>query len=156
VNDTSGGDLLQNKFVGVYDEVDLITYHGELVIQPSPKLSISLDGKYFDYTMLAELKPWHKPDFRIGLDAAYIFNKKLTVQGGFNVIGNRWVKNTYLTEGMEKLKPFVDLNLKVNYSYSKALTIFADLYNIADRSYMIWNQYPAQRFNFIFGLSYKL
>jgi hypothetical protein len=156
VNDTSGGDLLQNKFVGVYDEVDLITYHGQLVIQPSDKLNISLDGKYFDYSMLAEEKPWHKPDFRIDLDASYRFGKNFEVQGGFNFIGNRWIKNYYLPEGKEKLKPFADLNLKVNYNYSKALTIFANLYNMADRSYLIWSQYPAQRFNFLFGLSYKL
>jgi hypothetical protein len=156
VNDTSAGDLLQNKFVGVYDEVDLITYHGQLVIQPSQKLDISLDGKYFDYSMLAEAKPWHKPDYRIALEASYLFGKKLTVQGGLTFIGNRWIKNYYLPEGKEKLKPFGDLNLKVNYNFSKALTIFADLYNMADRSYMIWSQYPAQRFNFMFGLSYKL
>jgi hypothetical protein len=156
VNDTSAGNLLQNQFVGVYDEVDLITYHGQLVIQPSQKLDISLDGKYYDYSMLAENKPWHKPDFKIGLEASYLFGKNLTILGGFNVIGNRWIKNIYLPEGKEKLKPFADLNLKVNYNYSKALSIFADLYNLADNSYMIWSQYPSQRFNFIFGLSYKL
>jgi hypothetical protein len=156
VNDTSGGDLLQNKFTGVYDEVDLVTYHGQLVIQPSQKLDISLDGKYFDYTMLAQEKPWHKPDFRIAMEASYLFGKNFTVQGGLTFIGNRWIKNYYLAEGKEKLKPYGDLNLKLNYNYSKALTIFADLYNMADKSYSIWNQYPAQRFNFIFGLSYKL
>ncbi len=105
---------------------------------------------------LPRKNPGIKPDFRIGLDASYLFGKKLIVQGGFNFIGNRWIKDIYLPEGMEKLKPFADLNLKVNYNYSKALTIFADLYNMADKSYLIWNQYPAQRFNFIFGLSYKL
>jgi outer membrane receptor protein involved in Fe transport len=106
--------------------------------------------------MLAEAKPWHQPDFKIGLEASYLFGKNLTLQGGFNFIGNRWIKNIYLPEGKEKLKPFADLNLKVNYNYSKALSIFADLYNLANNSYMIWSQYPAQRFNFMFGLSYKL
>jgi len=156
VNDTSGGDLLQNKFTGVLDEVDLITYHGQLVIQPSQKFDISLDGKYFKYTMLDQEEPWHKPDFKISMEASYLFGKNFTVQGGFTVIGNRWIKNVYLPEGKEKLKPVADLNLKVNYHYSKALTIFAELYNLADRSYLIWSQYPAQRFNFLFGLSYKL
>ena len=57
---------------------------------------------------------------------------------------------------MEKIKPVADLNLKVNYNYSKALTYLPTCIILADRSYLIWNQYPSQRFNFMFGLSYKL
>ena len=41
VNDTvtrSCYCLLQNQFTAVYDDVDLITYHGQLVFQPSEKL----------------------------------------------------------------------------------------------------------------------
>lgn len=147
---------LQNQFASVYDEVDLITYHGQLSVQPSPSFNISLDAKYFDYNMLDQKKPWHKPDFRIGLDAVSQLGKKFTLGAGFTVIGNRWVKRSLSPEGMEKIKPVADINLKLNYNYSKALTIFTDIYNIADRSYLIWDQYPSHRFNFIIGLSYKL
>jgi hypothetical protein len=147
---------LQNQFTAEYDEVDLITYHGQVVVQPSPSFNVSLDAKYFDYNMLDQDKPWHKPDFRIGLDAVSQLGKKFTLGAGFTVIGTRWVKNSKLPEGTDKIKPVADINLKLNYNYSKAFTIFTDIYNIADRSYLIWDQYPSQRFNFMFGLSYKL
>lgn len=147
---------LQNQFNAVYDGVDLITYHGQLAVQPSQAIDLTLDAKYFNYNMLGQKKPWHKPDFRVGIDALCQLNSKFTLGAGFSVIGNRWVKNSLQANGMKKIKPVADLNLKLNYNYSKAFTLFADIYNMADRSYLIWNQYPSQRFNFIIGLSYKL
>jgi hypothetical protein len=156
VNDTTPGDNLQNKFIGLYDQVDLITYHGQVIIEPSQVFELSLDAKYDDYTMLDQAKPWHKPDFRVGADASYLIGSKFTLAAGVSVIGHRWVKDRLLPGGMQKIKPVADINLKINYNYSKALTLFANLYNLTDRSYLIWNQYPTQRFNFIFGLSYKL
>jgi hypothetical protein len=156
VNDTAAGSLLQNKFTTVNDQVDLITYHGQLVVQPSSAVEISLDGTYYDYSPTQEMKAWHKPEYKVALDAAYQINKNFDLTAGMSLIGKRWVKNYYRPDNKQELKPFLDLNLGVNYHYNKALTVFASLYNMADSNYMIWNQYPAQRFNFIFGLSYKL
>jgi outer membrane receptor protein involved in Fe transport len=56
----------------------------------------------------------------------------------------------------DKLDPVGDINLHLKYHYSKLFSLFADLYNLTDRSYMLWNQYPCQRFNFLLGFAYKL
>jgi outer membrane receptor protein involved in Fe transport len=115
-----------------------------------------LDGKYYDYKTFEEAKPWHMPDFKIGLDASYNFGSKFTAGLEFTLTGNRWVRNYSLPEDMDKFKPVADINLSLNYHFSKLFTLFADFYNLTGRSYMIWNQYPSQRFNFLFGFSYKL
>jgi hypothetical protein len=157
VNDTTNQAThpLHNQFTGVYDDVDLITYHGQLAYNSRNKFGLVLDGKYFKYSTLKEAKPWHMPDFKISLDATYAINK-FEIGAGFDIIGNRWVQDFEKTDDMRKLKPVFDGNLKLNYHYSKLLTVFIDLYNITERSYMVWNQYPAQRFNFLIGFSYKL
>jgi len=154
VNDTLS--YLENQFTAVYDNIDLITYHGQFTVQPTGNLEIMVDGKYFDYKTFDQAKPWHKPDFEAGLDATYNFNSKFSAGLDFTVTGNRWVQNFLAPDNMDKLKPVADINLQLNYHYSRLLTLFADFYNLADRSYLIWNQYPSQRFNFLFGLSYKL
>ncbi|HEX2396426.1 MAG TPA: hypothetical protein VHI78_13850 [Bacteroidales bacterium] len=146
---------LHNKFTAVYDDINLITYHGQVVVAPGDKFEIMLDGNYYDYKTFEELKPWHKPDYNIKLDAKYRLNQ-LEFGAGFNIIGNRWVRDFEYPDNMKKLRPVFDGNLSINYHYSKLLTIFADFYNLAERSYQIWNQYPTQRFNFLLGLSYKL
>jgi hypothetical protein len=159
VNDTVTPEPLlplQNQFTALYDDINLITYHGQLAVQPTESFEFMIDGKYFDYKTFEEAKPWHKPDFKINLDATYTWNRKFAIGAGITLLGNRWVKNYSQPEDMQKLKPVFDANLKFNYHYSKLLTVFADFYNLAEQSYLIWNQYPSQRFNFLFGFSYKL
>ena len=156
VNDTSALVPMENKFTGVYDDIDLITYHAQLGVQPSGSFEFLIDGKYFDYKTFDQVKPWHKPDFEMGLNATYKFSSKFSTGLDVTITGNRWVPNYQHSEGMVKLNPVADINLNLNYHFSKVLTIFADAYNLADRSYMIWNQYPSQRFNFLIGFSYKL
>ena len=143
---------LQNHFTGVYDDVNLITYHGQIAYS-GKSFELMVDGKYFEYKTFEELKPWHMPDFTIDLDAVYRYNK-FEFGAGFNILGNRWVKKYNV--GAVKLKPVFDANLSLNYHYSKVLSVFADFYNLSERSYYIWNQYPSQRFNFMVGFSYKL
>lgn len=147
---------LDNQFTAVYDDIDLITYHGQIAAQPVQAFQIMLDGKYYDYKTFEEAKPWHMPDFKIGLDASYTFGTKFTAGLEFTLTGNRWARNYSLPEDMDKFKPVADINLSLNYHFSKLFTLFADFYNLTGRSYMIWNQYPSQRFNFLFGFSYKL
>jgi outer membrane receptor protein involved in Fe transport len=147
---------LQNQFTAEYDDIDLITYHGQLVVQPTSSLAFSLDGKYYDYNVFALPKPWHRPQYELGLDLSARLASKFTMNAGIAVIGTRWVNNMQNEDGLQRIKPVADLNLRLNYNYSKAFSLFADLYNIAGRSYLIWNQYPSQRFNFMFGLTYKL
>jgi hypothetical protein len=147
---------LENQFIGVYDDINLITYHGEISAQPSAKVEFRIDGKYFSYSTFDQAKPWHMPDFRIGTEVNWQVSSKFSTGIDFSVTGNRWVKNYQVPDEMDKLKPVFDMNLNLNYHHSKLFTVFADFYNLTDRSYMIWNQYPSQRFNFLLGFSYKL
>ena len=147
---------LQDQFTAAYDDVDLITYHGQVAWQSGNDFDITLNGNYYDYNMLEQNKPWHKPLYTLELDASYKISPKFTLSTGVDIIGSRWIQDSGLPVGMFKLKPMADVNLKLNYQYSKVFSLFADFYNLADRSYMIWNQYPSQRFNFLFGFSYKL
>lgn len=146
---------LANQFTAMYDDINLLSYHGQVIIAPDNRFELMLEGKYYDYKILAVEKPWHKPDFEIGADAVYRYNQ-FEFGAGFNIIGNRWVKDYEYPDDMRKLKPVFDGNLSVNYHYSKVLTVFADFHNLTERSYLIWNQYPSQRFNFMLGFSYKL
>ena len=154
INDTI--TPLQNHFMTETDDADLVTYHGQLNIKPGPRLTLLFEGNYYSYNMLTLAKPWHKPEYEISLGSVFNASEKLSFDAEAIIIGNRWVKQDLFTEGMLKLDPLVDVNLKVNYHVSKVFTLFFNLYNITDRSNMIWNQYPSQQFNFLGGLSYKL
>jgi len=147
---------LQNQFTGVYDDVDLVTYHGQVAVEPSNNWRLMIDARYNKYHVFEQLKPWHKPELEIDVDLAARLGSKITMASTFTVIGTRWVPGFEPSVEKQKIKPVADINFRFNYNYSKAFTLFADLYNVAGRSYLLWNYYPSQRFNFMFGFSYKL
>ena len=156
VNDTT--TPLQNTFGVNYDEVDILHYHGELAAEPSSHWNVIASFNYYSYSMFEEKKPWHKPQFDLTLNAVYNLKEKFLISGELDVIGQRFAKSsvTIIPEGFLKLETVADINLGFEYLFSKLFTVFIDICNITGRSYMLWNQYPSQRFNFLIGFTYKL
>jgi outer membrane receptor protein involved in Fe transport len=54
----------------------------------------------------------------------------------------------------KQLNGLVDVNLEGEYRYSKMLSFFARVNNIANQRYYSWERYPTQRFNFMIGLTF--
>ena len=54
----------------------------------------------------------------------------------------------------KQLNGLVDVNLEGEYRYSKMLSFFARVNNIANQRYYRWERYPTQRFNFMIGLTF--
>ncbi len=154
VNDTL--NPLHNQFIAEYNDVDLVTYHGQLSVRPSASLEFSAEGSYYDYNMFDIVHPWHKPEYDLNFDASFRLKEKAEFNASIRVLGDRWMQNIALPERMEKMDPYADVNLKARYNVSRVFTLFLDLYNITNRSYAIWNQFPSQGFNFLAGFSFKL
>jgi hypothetical protein len=54
------------------------------------------------------------------------------------------------------MNPFFDFNLGIEYHYTKILSLFLQFKNLTASRYLIWNQYPAYRFQVMAGLTYAL
>ncbi len=148
---------LHNQFTAEYDDVDIIAYHGQLAVKPMASLEFLLEGNYYDYSMLNLEKPWYKPLYELDFSVLYNIRNRVTLDGEMILLGPRWMKiKMPYEEVVQKIEPAADFNLKVSYQYSKLLSVFIDLYNISNRSHILWNQFPSQQFNFIAGFTYKL
>jgi hypothetical protein len=73
-------------------------------------------------------------------------------------LGERYAKIYNQTRnGSYKTIPSVlDFNFGAEYRYTKILSFWLHLNNFTASKYYIWNQYPAQRFNMMVGMSYSL
>ncbi len=155
VNDTLNNDY-ENQFNVVYDDIEQIKYHGEINFDLSEKLNILIKGNYYEYVMSDEEKAWHRPEFDIDLNCSYNLKNKILIDVNFIAIGNRYAKSYDESVEFIKLDPVFDLNLGIEYRYSKILSAFLNLYNITSSEYYVWNQFPAYKFNFLVGITYKL
>ncbi|MFB0926401.1 MAG: hypothetical protein QMB65_14145, partial [Vicingaceae bacterium] len=157
-------DLIDNKFVLAYDTVSVSTVTGELTYQKLEKLKVILGGKYFSYKPRNELKAWHKPDLKVTLSGIYDLSDKILVRADLYHFSKQYAKNfntvttsntTTVTEDAKELDGVFDLNLSVEYRYTKKLSAFIQFNNIAASRYKKWDDYPTQRFGVLGGLTYS-
>jgi hypothetical protein len=159
VNDTS--ITLHNKFIMEYMDVDRIGAYAELSMRDlTPGLDIMLKAHYYYYLGLDGKnmygdRPWQRPDLDISLRASYRLTNKISfgLEGYFL---NRCYAKEYVAgvQYAKKMKAVVDVNLFGEYKFDDNFSAFLYLNNIACQRYYIWNNYRAQGFNAMIGLTY--
>ncbi|MBI3500322.1 MAG: TonB-dependent receptor [Bacteroidetes bacterium] len=162
VNDYS--DAFKKGFNTVYYDVSLLNVHGELQYQHTEKIKFMAKGDYNKYTLPSDsMSPWHRPPMQLTFTANYNLKNKIAATADVFVIGKRFA-NSYgqvpsanppsvVWTGITELKPIVDVNLGLEYRYSKKLSAFVHLNNLGFSRYYIWNNYPSYKFNFMAGIS---
>lgn len=158
VNDTS--TLLQEKFMVVYDDIMRTHLLGEISYKTNEKFKIGLKGNYYIYDMSEEIEAWHLPTYTVSLDASYNLSNKIIATANIYAISKRKACQ-YNVQGENKVLPeskeldgTLDINLGLEYRFTKRFSSFLDLNNITGSRYYQWNQYANQRFNFMLGLTY--
>jgi len=160
VNDTS--DRMHNKFTVIYDDGRLFKLHGELAYQKTEKLRFLIKGDYIRYFLYHEVQQWHTPTTRITLSAHYNLREKILIKADLFALNEQYapyyvpgttVPHSFVLQ-TKTLKPLVDVNLGVEYRYSKTLSAFVHFNNIGAVKYYQWNDYPTQTFNMMVGISF--
>ncbi|HIA37191.1 MAG TPA: hypothetical protein EYN89_10800 [Flavobacteriales bacterium] len=157
VNDTSG--ILHNRFNLVYDNVKLLKLSGEFSYMIRDKFKFMLLGDVYNYTTDREEMPWHTPNYNITFSGSYNLKEKIIVKLDVFALGPQWAKiyvplETSMVMKAVKLDGIIDVNLGLEYRYTKKLSAFVQLNNLAAQQYNRWNYYPMQRFNLLGGLTY--
>jgi len=150
-----------NKFRVDYDSVDIINISGQLHYRQKERLKIFLRGDYFIYNTTNALAAWNLPNFKFTLGGYYDMMDKIIVRADFYVVGSRNVLSYDSVEGFDavngisamNLKPYVDLNLGVEYRYSSKISAFLNIYNFAAQKYQRYMNYPVQNINAILGFT---
>lgn len=154
-----------NSFSVVYDQVQTVSFFGELKADFSKSVTFGINGTYNSYSMDTQAEAWNLPQIKVGSSLDVDINEKW--YAGMNVffVGDRkdlvLPGNTFAETGaaydteVVTLKSYFDLNAHVGYKYSERLTGFLKLNNIANQDYDRWVNYPVQGFQFLVGASYK-
>jgi hypothetical protein len=163
VNNPHLFDPLQSSFSVIYDNVQLARFYGELGYSVDKKMNFAGWLAFNKYTMERELKPWHLPSLEAGVKGSYNLGDKIIVGLDVFYVGNRYAKLWQLDKitdtGAEfivkerNLKGYVDASINAEYRYTKKLSAFIRINNLAAQQYMIWNNFPSQRINGMAGIN---
>ena len=155
----SGSNQVYNRFNILYDNTSLVTVNGQLKYQLREKLNIIGKGNYYLYKTKNLTRAYHKPDYDITFSSIYNLQSKFIIRADLFFVGTQWALTPADDSGTTVLKPkqlkgYFDANLEAEYRYSKMLSFFARLNNIANQRFYRWERYPSQRFNFMIGLTF--
>lgn len=160
-----------NYFSALSDDIELFTIHAEMNGPISDKLSYNGSVNLYNYTMSKYKYAWDKPGWDGKLGLKYNLRDKIIAGMEFSVQGNRReiVNGDYVAPAPGQSVPAVvdprvivsmpahlNLNLSAEYRYSKILSFWTKLNNIANNRYYEWTYYPSQGFLFMLGFTYSL
>lgn len=154
INDTL--NELENQFNVIMDNSEVTNLFGEVTYYYSSKLSFLLKANYYNYKLNNESYAWHKPEFDISLSANYNLRNKILANADVFCMGQRFAKSYEVGNEKRKLAGIVDVNLGLEYRYTKNISIFLNLNNLLSAKYYQYNFYPSQGFNFLAGFTYSL
>ncbi len=155
INDIAHTDSAANQFNVAYYEGERMNLFGELAIDLSQQLHLRMEGNYYQYVLYDEqAKAWHKPTYDMTFSTRYNLREKIIFNADVYLSGPRWVKSGIRYGEETKLDGFVDINLGVEYRYSKVLSGYLKLNNILANNYQIWNHYPVYGMHAYLGITY--
>lgn len=145
---------MDNSYAVICDNANVFNFHSELGFKKLEKINMTFKFDYFSYSMENQNKAWQKPSLITTLNLRYNLQNKIVVNFDVFYVGDRDALD-HTTGTITKAKGFVDVNLGVEYRYTKRLSGFVNLNNIAAQNYQYWSYTPVQRFNALFGFSYS-
>jgi hypothetical protein len=167
-SDYTTKSIVNNLFVAEYGDVNRLRLGGNLRYS-STKVTVALAGNYYRHNSKNIAIFTHQPSFDVRLNSSVQLTKKIKTTLDATVIGPRDVKlliadYTYLPAGVvgdplskftqEQLKTIIDINLGVEYSYSKKLNFFAKANNLLNQNYQQWQGYNQPGLLIMLGASY--
>ena len=123
------------------------------------RIRVKAYASFEKWSLTDNEKAWHRPGSTFGAEASYDIQKKIIVKAGFTTYGKQYARlpepdraDGYLTKTM---KGYTDINLGVEYRYTKVLSGFVNISNLTGSRYYRWYNYPGYRFQIMGGVSYS-
>lgn len=154
-----------NSFSVVYDQLQTISFFGELKADLSKSVRFGVNGTFNSYSLDNQSEAWNMPQIKVGTSLDVDIDTKWYAGANVFYVGDRkdlvLPGNTFVNIGTEyetevvTLKSYFDINAHVGYKYNERLTGFLKLNNIANQDYERWVNYKVQGFQVLVGASYK-
>ncbi len=136
------------------DNPTLVHFFGELGYSESKKLQLNFRTDLYGYSTKSVAEPWGRPTYSFKLSGNYnyydklIFGANIRALGGINALNQQ-------SGTQEKLDAVFDLNLSVDYLFSRRFSAFLIGKNIFSREYQLYLNYPSRGFTAIAGITYS-
>lgn len=158
VNDSIFSD--NYKFNVIYDDVSMTGLKGSITYQMKEKLKVDAYTKLTKNIASKEDYAWNLPELTIGMRGSYNLYDKILIKADIRTEGGRknpagLLINDPAIEDKFKLGFLTDINIGAEYRYTKRLSVFLNMNNVAHQMYKRWANYPVYGFQIMGGLTFS-
>lgn len=153
VNHFTDADTLGNRFDVLYDNGEYLNLFGEISFEFPNDIVFRASGNLYRYTLNNLEYAWHKPAYDLTLSVRYDLRDKIILESDVFISGKRWVQSG-ANDIPRELDGYVDLNMGLEYRYSKVLSAYLKLNNILSDNYNVYDQYPVYGLQAFLGVTY--
>ncbi len=163
-NDTAARVLLKDTSVNLANTFIIVNSpsintnaHVDLTYHYREIFEVAIGFDYNQYTTDTLLKKaWYKPMFTSSLDASYNLKDKFIFSLDMYLYTGAYRPSVTPSGAIRALplKAMFDFNLGCEYRWSKRLSFFLDLNNIAAQRNYYYYEYPSERINCLLGAKY--
>lgn len=144
-----------NYFLPVYDDGDMLKFHGEFSLPVSRHMRLTSNANFYRYSLTDEEYAWYKPGWDASMKLDYNLRNKILASATIIILGKRHAIVKAPVSVVE-LPAHANLNLAVEYRYTKVLSLWLRANNISWNKYYEWSNYPAHNFMILGGFTYSL
>ncbi|SRX54761.1 TonB-dependent receptor [Aequorivita sp. CIP111184] len=145
-----------NSFNVVYDDVNTLSFFGELKVEVSDVFSFGIDANYYSYSTNLQEEAWNLPDLKASIFSNFSITEKLYGGASIFYVGER--KDLYTDLSITQkvtVDGYVDANLHFGYRFTDRLSAFVKGSNLFGDNYQKWLNYPVQGIQGLAGVTYK-
>jgi hypothetical protein len=151
-----------NYFISVADDAEVFKLHGEINGEITDKISYTGNASWYNYTVTYNKFAFNRPNWDGKICVRYNLRDKILAGAELTAIGKRRLSSTIFDTSLPTAFEVTDapvhfnLNLSAEYRYTKIMSFWLKLNNIANNRYYEWAYYPTQRFLCMVGFTYSL
>lgn len=149
-----GFDSVGRGQVTIFDTTDITVTNikAELNHEFGERFHFQFTFNYFGYNNLAIAQPFSRPTVTTRTGIFYNIGEKFIVRSDIYTMNSR--RSVEVPSGEETtLRTIVDLNMGIDYRYTKNIGIFLNLNNLTNNQYQRWHNYKVYGLNVLGGLT---
>lgn len=154
-----------NSFQVVYDDVNTISFFGELILDVNRNFNLRLNGEYFNYNTDTEAEAWNLPEFKASFLADYQIGENWFAGANLYYVGEREDRRLSFgpnpgpgetpVQSIVSLDNYFDINANLGYRFNEQLSVFLRGKNLLGDEYERWTDYPVLGLQVMAGVTYK-
>jgi hypothetical protein len=151
-----------NYFKPVADDAEVFKVHGEMTGEITDKISYTGNASLYNYTLTYNEFAFNRPKWDGKIGVRYNLRDKILAGADLTALGKRKLSSTVSDTSLPDAIIVTDtpvhfnLNLSAEYRYTKIMSFWVKINNIAYKRYYEWAFYPTQRFLCMVGFTYSL